>query len=472
MKIIGRKNEIETLTECYESKKSEFVAIYGRRRIGKTFLVKELFGEEFAFYSTGILNGDRNIQLQAFSEGLTRFGGSDLGEPKNWLEAFSKLNSLIEKSNMIKKVIFLDEVPWMSTMHSDFLAGLDYFWNRWASSRKDVLLIICGSAAAWMTDNIINNVGGLHNRLTSQILLKPFSLNECEEYFEDNNIRMSRLQIAEAYMIFGGVPYYLSLLKSKYSLYQNVDRIYFSENAELSNEFENLYRSLFKNSEKYMQVIKALSLKGIGMTQGEIAEKSKIKDGGTLTKILKDLEISGFVRKYMAFGNKKKDALFQLIDFFSMFDLYFRSKREEYKNDYWLRTSSTPSHYAWSGFAFEKLCLLHIPQIRHALGISGVLTGIYSWKSKTYEPGAQIDLVIERSDKVINLCEMKYSSEEYVIDKQYDQNLRNKRGAFIAETHTKCAAHTTMITTYGLKRNMYQAMIPFEVTLDDLFITI
>jgi len=474
MAFIGRKKERDILKNCYESGESEFVAVYGRRRVGKTFLVKELFGSNFTFYSTGILNGNKEAQLGAWNNEMRRVGGSDFTVADNWFTAFNNLNLLIEKirseqMNTSKKVIFLDEVPWMATMHSDFLPALDHFWNRWASSCKDVLLIICGSAASWITDKIINSKGGFHNRLTRQLLIEPFTLQECEQYIKSRMIPMTRYQIAEAYMIFGGIPYYLSLLQSQYSLYQNVDEMYFSRGAELSNEFENLYKSLFKNTENYIHVVETLARKGSGLTRTEISTGANITDGGSLTRILKDLSISGFIREYKAYGQKKRDSLYQLTDFFSLFDIRFRDKREEYSSDFWLRFSSTSARSIWSGFSFEKLCLQHLPQVRKKLGISGVLTSVFSWRGKTEESGAQVDLVIDRNDNVINLCELKFSTGEYQIDKKYYESLRNKKTTFLNSTRTHKAVQTTMITTFGLKRNDYSAEIVSEVVLDDLF---
>ena len=477
MTLIGREREINILQNCYASDKSEFVAVYGRRRVGKTFLIKELFESRFAFYSTGILNGDKDAQLLAWDNELSRFGGTGFPPAKNWAEAFEHLNMLINQpqSNRKpgkpteKKAIFLDEVPWMATMHSDFLAGLDYFWNRWASSRNDVLLIICGSAASWITDNIVDNTGGLHNRLTRQILIEPFTLNECEQFFESRRIPMTRYQMAEAYMIFGGIPYYLGLMEPRYSLYQNVDEMYFTQGAELRHEFENLYRSLYKNAGNYIRVVEALARKGIGLTRKEISADANITDGGSLTKILSDLSISGFIREYKAYGRKKRDSLYQLIDFFSLFDIRFRDRREEHANDYWLRFSSTSAHAVWSGISYEKLCLLHLPQIKAKLGIAGVLTFTSSWRGDYAGSGAQVDLVIDRNDGVINLCEIKYSSGQYQIDKKLYESMREKRSVFANSTHTRKAVQTTMITTFGLKRNSYSGEITSEVVLDDLF---
>ena len=474
MNIVGRKDELRILEHCYNSSQSEFVAIYGRRRVGKTFLIRESFRDRIFFYATGVLGDDTKTQIARFNQEIADFNCDGVKDADNWIDAFKNLNTVIEKlsqsNDKQKKVIFLDEVPWLAgNKKSGFLAGLDYFWNRWASGRNDVMLIICGSAATWITDNVINNKGGLHNRLTRQILLNPFSLKECELFYQERKIPFTRMQIAEAYMIFGGIPYYMNLFMPHLSLYQNVDAVYFNEGAELRNEFTNLYSSLFSNSETYIHVIMALATKGIGMTRNEIVNISGLSNGGNLTKILHNLVICGFIRKYKTYGNKEKDSLYQLIDFFSMFDIKFRAKRDEYSNDYWLKISSTPSYHAWSGFSFEKLCLLHIPQITKKLGIAGTRTAVYAWSGKVDESQAQIDLVIERADKVFNLCEVKFSSGLYAIDKNYAQTIRKKRFAFAQSTKTRFALHNTMITTYGVVRNVESAEIISSVVLDDLF---
>ena len=473
MAFIGREEEIKTLTNCYESDKSEFIAIYGRRRVGKTFLVKELFEPTFTFYATGILNGSMISQLKMWNREMLRFGGRNLDPADNWIDAFENLNTLIEQQRKEgergKKVIFLDEVPWMATRNSNFLMGLDYFWNRWASSSKDVMLIICGSAASWIINNVVNNKGGLHNRLTRQLLISPFNLKECQLFYESRKLPMTRYQMAEAYMIFGGIPYYMSLMEPHLSLYQNIDNMYFAQGAELKNEFSNLYQSLYENSDNYIRVIETLAKKGIGLSRNEIANGAQIANGGTLTKILNDLSISGFIRKYNSYGQKKRDCLYQLIDFFSFFEIRFRDMHLEFASDYWLRFSATSAYSVWSGFSFEKVVLLHLQQVRKKLGISGVLTSSYSWRGKHEDKGTQIDLVIDRNDNLINLCEIKFASAPFVVDKKQYESLLNKRSAFIHSTKTKKAVQTTMITTFGLKQNNYSAELVSQVLLDDLF---
>ena len=468
--LVGREKEQDRLKKHYSSKKPEFIALYGRRRVGKTFLVKSLFQAVFTFYAVGIQDGDETKQIQNFNEEISNFGGVALKDAQNWHEAFENLNKLISTSRIKgKKVIFLDEVSWMNSTGLSFVSALDHFWNRWMSSRDDILLIVCGSATSWIIDNIVNNTGGLHNRLTDHIHLEPFTLGECEEFFREKGVPMPRYQILETYMFFGGIPYYLDFFEPDRSLAQNIDRVYFAPGAPLMNEYANTFRALFRNSENYIKVIEALATKKKGLMRDEISAKSAIKGGGTLTSILTDLVYCGFVKEYLAFGKTKRDRMYQLVDPFTLFHLTFEEKQKKHAENFWLHYSTSPAHSAWSGYAFELACLLHLPQIKRQLGISGVQTEASSWRSKTVVPGAQIDLVIDRGDKIIHLCEMKFASDVYSIDKEYSKKLREKRTAFLEETGTRKAAHTTLITTYGLTRNEYSAEVLFQLTLDDLF---
>jgi AAA+ ATPase superfamily predicted ATPase len=468
--LIARKDEQAILQSCLESNQSEFVAVYGRRRVGKTFLIKEFFGGRFAFYVTGILNSPKEKQIENFNAEIVNHGGAGLTPASDWHEAFENLNKLIDQSSQdTKKVVFIDELPWMDTEHSGLLAALDHYWNRWASTRHDVLLIVCGSATSWMVSNLVDNYGGLYNRLTRQIALRPFTLGECEEYYRSRGIPYTRYQMVESYMIFGGIPHYMRLMDAKFSLYQNVDALYFAANAPLRNEYTTLLRSLFKRAESPITIIEALAVRGKGLTRDELLAATGLADGGSFKRMLDDLVNNGFVRLYKAFGKRRRGRLYQLVDPFILFHLRFNDKRDSYDTDFWLQFSPTPGHAAWSGFAFERVCLLHIPQIRRALGIGGVLIDVSSWRSIEHEPGAQVDLVIERNDNVVNLCEMKYASGEFVVDKAYDEALRNKRAAFIAETATNKAVQTTLITTFGTRRNEYASAIPSQLTMDDLF---
>ena len=474
MKLTGRKNEIEALTGYESSGKPEFVVVYGRRRVGKTFLVRQYFNDRFFFYATGVAAPDAKSSLGAnlerFGHSLTQYGISPGDTPRSWMEAFDRLSEGIKKAGSGKrKIIFIDEMPWMDTPRSNFLRGLEYFWNSFASARNDILFIACGSAASWMTKKIFRNRGGLHNRVTGKILLRPFTLSGCEEFYRERSIVIDRKDIAEAYMIFGGIPYYLGYWNGKYGVPGNVDRILFYEDAPLKDEFKSLYSSLFLNSEQYIDVVNTLGRKNSGLTRDELLKALGWKDGGRLSEILENLESSDFLRYYSRFPGKTNGGVYQLTDCFSLFHQTFIRKNHGMNEHYWSDLRETPKITAWRGYAFERVCLRHVPQIKAALGISGIAASIYSWRSRNSSPGAQIDLVIDRADGLINLCEIKFSKYEFEITKAYAETLKNKVRVFQAETGTRGTPHITFVSTYGLKRNQYAPMIQSEVTLDDLF---
>ena len=467
--IIGRRNEQNELQRYMESDSSEFVAIYGRRRVGKTFLVRQFFNNRFDFCLTGLANSNMSSQLLNFQFSMKEAGFIDAPLAGNWLIAFQQLKLLIEQSTAPKKTIFLDELPWIDTAKSDFISALEHFWNGWAAHRTDILLIVCGSSTSWMMDKLLNNKGGLHNRITSRLKIHPFTLLECKLYIQSMEIAWEEFQIVECYMILGGIPFYWSLLKKGLSLSQNIDQLLFRDNGTLHNEFSNLYAALFKKSEKYIQVIEVLSKKSKGMTRNELISLVKEKSGGGLSKLLEDLENCGFIRSYFPIDKKVKDKIYQLIDFYSLFYFHFIQSTHISNDNYWSSMIDSPLHKTWSGYAFEQVCLTHIFQIKNSLGISGVHCNIASWRSKETEPGAQIDLLIDRNDGVINLCEMKYSAYPYTIDKKYAETFRNKIGAFKQETQSRKSIFLTMITTYGIKQNEYAGMVQNQLTLSELF---
>lgn len=469
--IIGRKEEQQILRLAAQSENSEFVAVYGRRRVGKTYLIRETFGYKFTFQHTGLAKGNTKEQLFSFAISLRDAGYDDCPIPKSWLEAFSLLSTYLKNSTDEKKIIFLDELPWMDTPRSNFISAFEHFWNGWASARKDIVLIICGSATSWIINKVINDHGGLHNRVTKQIALQPFTLKECEMFTESKGIEMSRYQLAECYMVLGGIPYYWSLLEKGLSLSQNIDKIIFAKNGKLSNEFNQLYASLFKSPEQYIDVVTALGKKKAGMTREEIIAATDMYSSGSLSKVLDELEYCGFIRKYNGFEKKSKQAIYQLIDNYTLFYFKFIQQNENNDEHFWSASIDSAMHRAWSGLAFERLCMAHTQQIKAALGIAGVLSNVYSWRKEADEmsDGAQIDLLIDRKDQVINLCEMKYSLSEYAIDAEYEQKLRNKKSVFIDTTNTRKAVHLTMVTTFGIKANAHSGIVQNEITLDDLF---
>ena len=468
--MIGRTKEIEELNRLYESDESEFVAVYGRRRVGKTYLVRETFSDRFAFHHTGLPNATKHQQLVHFKESLVA-AGARVKTPRNWFEAFHALREVVARSAFRRKVVFIDELPWMDTAKSDFLMALETFWNEWASARKDIVLIVCGSAAAWMVKNLFRNRGGLHNRVTARICLQPFTLGECEMFATDRGLGMSRADIAECYMALGGIPYYWRYLARGISLAQNLDRLCFAVDAPLKGEFDELYSSLFRDAISYKKVVAALAKKKIGMTRLELIEALDISTTGRLSEILKTLEASGFIRSYRSYGAKKKNAIYQLTDPFTLFHFRFLETPSTDEH-FWSSTLSSPAQAAWRGLAFERLCLLHLPQVRRALGVGSIHVEAYGWSFKgdeTYPDGVQIDLVLERADNVINICEMKYSANVYAIDKAYDSALGRKIATFAGVTGTRKAIHLTLVTANGLLRNQYSGRVQSEVVLADLF---
>ena len=470
--LIGREKEIKELRQAYDSDESKFVAVFGRRRIGKTYLVREVFQDNFAFTYSGMAQASTKEQLQRFYLTLKSQGFKGGSYPNNWIEAFYMLEQYLEGLSEGKKVVFLDELPWMDGPKSSFMSAFENFWNAWASARKDILLIVCGSATSWMIKKILKNRGGLHNRLNNQIHLQPFNLHECELYAKSINLPLERQEIMEAYMVFGGIPFYWSLLNKSLSLPQNIDTLFFGMTPKLGNEFKELYSSLFKQPEPYLDIITVLAKKKIGMTREEIIANSNLATNGLLTKYLEDLENCGFIRRYQAIGSKTKNSLYQLIDNFTLFYFKFMEGRKNTDANYWSKIQMASVFNSWSGLAFERVCLLHSEQIKKALGISGVITNEYSWRTAATDehPGAQIDLLIDRSDKAINLCEIKYSDGPYTIDKKYMENIRNKATLFRQLTKTRKGIALTMITSYGLVKNSYSMNnIHSQITADDLF---
>jgi len=469
MEIIGRTNEQHVFNLLLASQSPEFLAVYGRRRVGKTFLIKEFFQKEFIFYISGAANATKKEQLENFQATLIAYSKYPYTLAKNWSEAFRQLIHLAENSHKRgKKVIFIDELPWFDTPRSGFITGLEYFWNTWASSRPDILLIACGSATSWMLNNLLKNRGGLHNRVTRRMALEPFTLGECEAYFKSKKIVFDRKSIIDIYMAFGGIPYYLNLFEKGLSVTQNINNLCFAKNAALKDEFSVMLSSLFKRSENHLEIMQALAKKRCGLTRDEIVEATSLQGGG-LTAILEELEQCGYINVYDAYRKKSKEKLYQLIDFYSLFYLNFISKRKGKDPELWTKNIESATRRAWSGYAFEQVCLAHITQIRRKLGIAGVVNYAASWRSKKVAKGAQIDLLLDRNDNVINICEMKYSQGEYVIDKDAYANIRNKRTAFIAETKSRKTVHLTFITPYGVFPNEYREHIQSEVTMDDLF---
>lgn len=474
--IIGREEECRLIEQLCDSPKAEFVAIYGRRRVGKTFLVRRFFDDRFDFYFTGSYEAPKSVQLKLFRAELERYGAKNLPPLKDWVEAFEALRNLLSEKKQKQIVVFLDELPWMDTAKSNFLAAFSYFWNSWASAQPNLKLFVCGSATTWMLEKLIGDKGGLYGRICRSIYLAPFTLNETEQYL--NNVKgmaYEKMQVLETYMIMGGIPYYLDMMDRELPFDQNIDKLFFKKLAPLKTEFDFLFRSLFKNSRMYKAVVVALSSKLKGMTRQEIADTIGVGNGGSLSEILENLCRCDFLRKYVPFGKTTKDALYQLSDMFSLF--YLRFEKECGQDEkFWSNTQNRGECRAWNGYAFEQVCMIHLPQIKESIGIAGVLCNSYGWSCKPFKDsdgaewnGAQVDLVLDRADNVVNLCEMKFSNEEFVISKDYEKTLRERIGLFKHVTKTKKAVTNVLVSTYGIRRNMHSSIIQSEVTMDGLF---
>lgn len=476
MPLVGRIEEKNLLEKYYDTPKSEFVAVYGRRRVGKTYLIRETLGHIVDFEFSGLYQTSASVQREEFQKELNRQHGTKEALPANWFDAFDHLREYLLTLKKDKVVVFLDELPWMDTNKSNFRTALASFWNKWGNHKPFLKLYVCGSATTWMVDKLIGDKGGLYGRITRPIYLSPFTLSEAKQYL--NNVKKMNYgdhQVLDVYMIFGGIPFYLDMFDNSLPLSVNVDRLLFAQNAPLKSEYDFLFRSLFSDSTNYRKVIELLSKKLEGLTREEILDQSGVS-GGELTRILSNLSSCDFIRNYVAPKKKERGQVYQLTDLFSLFYLRFVKHNLRLNVNYWTNIQNTGKKNAWAGYAFEQVCLHHVEQIKQKLGISGIACNIYAWKQKPFTDadgsewdGGQIDLIIDRSDRVINLCEMKYSNDEYSISKQYEGILRKRVSLFRYVEKTKKDLRLTFITTYGVKKNERSGIVDNEIILADLF---
>lgn len=477
--VIGREREMAELQQSLESDRSEFVIVYGRRRVGKTYLVDNFFNYEYDFSFVGGHRLTKQKQLRNFAKAIKKYAHLS-HQPKytNWDDAFDALEELMEGLPENKrKVIFIDEMPWIDTPQSEFVDALETFWNSWAARRRDILFVASGSSTSWMMDKLVENQGGLHGRITNNIYVRPFTLHEVELYMKSRGAAWDRYQLLQTYMVIGGIPFYYSLLNVKESLVQNIDRLFFRKNGELRTEFEELYSALFTNAEKYTNVVKVLNGKREGMTREEI-EKATGMDKSVLTTVLRNLERSDFILRYSQYGNKSKGAIYRLVDFYTLFYYRFIHNFNAQDEEWWSHNFQSPSIESWQGFSFELLCLLHLTQIKKKLGISGIATATSSWRyipqkkkeeNEKIEKGTQIDMLIDRGDRIINLCEMKFSIKPYRITDSYEQTLRDRMNIFQERTQTTKSLVYTFVTTFGIANGMGRSIVNSEVTMEDLF---
>lgn len=480
--IIARYPELQALDKIYHSGKPEFLAIYGRRRIGKTFLIREFFRDKGVyFHITGVKDAPVRKQLRNFADEFKRvFGHPPSPSPKDWQEAFSLLKDAIEGLPGEQRIIlFFDELPWLSTHRSGFLQDIDYFWNRHMSDNNRIVLVVCGSAAAWMIRKIIQHKGGLHGRLTSTIHLRPFDLSETEQFLKSQGVVLDRKQIIDVYMALGGIPKYLTYVERGLSSLQIINKICFK--GALVDEFEELYSSLFEHHESYVAVIRALAKRNQGLTKTEVFEATGISPGGGMNIILEDLEQSGFIMMVPDLGKIKKNLRYRLLDEYSLFYIRWIEPSKKLNiggvdPNYWLNIEGSPESRAWAGYAFEGICMKHIGAIKTALGIFGMLTHTSGWIYKpakdSSEKGAQVDLVIDRADNCVNLCEVKFNNNLFVINKSYEQEIRQRKAIFIEKTGSRKTIFLTFITLYGISKEAgYFGVVDKELTMDDLFLS-
>ena len=481
--IVGRKEEKKILQKLYNSKTAEFLAVYGRRRIGKTFLIHQFFKDLGIYLEiTGSKGASKKEQLSYFHQEFRALFKSEeeSDSPTSWAKAFDLLRQEISKVPSSQKVIlFFDELPWLADAKSGFLSALEYFWNRHVSRMPNVLLVICGSAAAWMIKKVIYNRGGLHGRLSAEMRLQPFSLKEVEDFFVSRQVELTRKQIMEIYMITGGVPKYLSHVERGKSSMQTINSLCFTPQAPLLTEFHKLYASLFKDAYRYVKIVSCLAYKRKGMTVKELLEEAKIPVGGRSSEITQELEACGFIASVPTFGKQSKEKQYRLVDEYSLFYLtWIDSVKESIlwgEKEYWMKIHMTPAYHTWAGYAFETICLKHIVHLKEALSIGGVSTKISYWRyvplKGSGEMGAEIDLVIDRADGCVHLCEMKFCNKEFVMSRQEAEALERKKAVFVEQTKTKKAIFITLITPYGAVENMhYLSCVHNQLSLDDLFV--
>lgn len=475
--IIGREKEISELKRHVGSNRPEFIAVYGRRRVGKTFLINETLHDNITFRHTGLSPYDRKRkvtlkdQLQNFYFSLLRHGMEGIAVPKSWIEAFFLLEQYLERQdNGTRQVVFIDELPWMETPRSGFLTALEAFWNGWGCTRHNFCLVVCGSATSWMLDNLINNKGGLYGRLTMELKLHPFSLHECEAFFQSRNIRMSRYNIAQAYMILGGIPYYLDYFVPSQSLSQNIDMLFFQPKAKLGDEFERLFHSVFDRADDCMSIVRTLGQRHAGFTRNEIASKTCLAPNGDLTKMLKALIGSDFITRYVPYGTSLQEEHYKLSDCFCWFWLHFKESRHITETDYWQHHLREPGISSWRGIAFEEVCLQHIRQIKSGLQIAGVSSceSAYIVKGNEHTDGMQIDLMIDRADDVVNVCEMKFYKSGFAVTKAYADKI-SKRIAALQTAAPSKTFHPTLVSCEPLMAGEYSDAFTATLTLDDLF---
>lgn len=480
--VIGREEELDTISRLYASERSEFLAIYGQRRVGKSFLIEEALGNKITFSAVGLyqkidkdspekVESYRQKQLAHFYNSLREYGLPKEGNlaPTSWMEALELLKKLLKSKRAKRKVVFIDELPWLAGPQSaELLEELGHFWNSWAGMRKDIFLIVCGSATSWMVDNVLRDYGGLYGRITERIFLKPFTLAECERYWNKRGFHLSRFEIALTYMVIGGVPFYMDSIRPDRTMADNINAIYFDKD-KARQEFKDVYTSLYSSSETYIEVVRQLGKRFYGMTRDELLKAVEKKGGGTFTDILDNLIDSGIIRSYTLYGGPRKQTVYQLVDFFTLFYLRFVENTDFTS---WRSVQRSKPFYTWAGNTFELLVLEHMPKLADALRIKEYATP-FSWRGKTPDgEGVQVNLIIpattERADYI---CEMKFSEGKYTLSNDDAEEFARQIAALsISKIHKPThSIYVALVTSLGVTDSKHRIHVNELVTLDSLF---
>ena len=491
MEIIARKREKQILESVLRSKSSELVCVYGRRRIGKTYLVRNFFescDNVIYFELTGQKQesgeyAPLKYQLANFKYQFERTFDRDIPQPTSWQNAFTVLRKETErfKDSTSKLILFFDELPWLCSPRSGFFEALDQAWNTTFERQPNVKVIVCGSAASWMLKKIIHAKAGFSRRITHKIRLTLFSLKETKEYLLFKGFDLSSRSVAEIFMMLGGIPYYLNFMSPHKSIYQNIEDECFDINGRLVDEYAIIFNSLFKNSENHKKVVEYIASKHKGVLLEELTGKFSSLKGGSLSRILDNLVSSSFIKKTPPLYNEAKGTIYRLIDEFVLFHLKWikpapRSIFESPSTLYFQNRAQSNSFKSWRGFAFERLCLKHEYQIRQSLGIHKILSipSMVYFYDQQGKRSSQIDLLFERADNVISICEIKHSESEYELTKADVNSLMRKkedlRRYLALKKKTQKDIHIVYVTTNGVYLNKYfHQLQPSVVKLDDLF---
>jgi AAA+ ATPase superfamily predicted ATPase len=476
--VVARDRELKIFHQVEQSRKSECLAVYGRRRIGKTYLIDETFNNHpFYFSFTGTKNSPHKKQIKKFMRKLVRLARKmKVTIPKrasDWDEALDILFQVVERAKTDptqKKIIFFDELPWLCSHKSGFLEALDYFWNDNLSKRRDSILIVCGSAAAWMIKQILNEKGGFHNRVTkSPIAMRPFTMKETKEYLHFRQITsLSDKQIVEIYMVTGGVAHYLDQLNPGESATQFINNNFFGTHGELRKEFSRLFKSLFDEYRKHVAVIRALADHPSGYTHHELLTALQLPSGGTFSEVLEELQESHFIQFNPKLGNKKKEGVYRLIDEYTLFYLKWVEPlgKNHRDNTYWNSQFGKRGYFTWLGHAFENVCFKHSEQIKADLGISGITANVFGYRGKT-----QMDMLIDRKDDTINLCEMKYTGSVFKLTAKEAKNIQDRKDELLSLVKTGTSVIVTLVTPLPVSNTVahYTGLIDGQVNLDAFF---